>query len=467
MMRAGAVVLLLMLSGCEALWGSFRGTNDIACTLSSDCTADATLPVCVGGLCKPCDTLAPTQADAECAGRKAIQGSNVCVRSGANQGKCQPCNLANDCGADESLFCTAANQCTSQGCTDHASCRSNVCDVYAGQCLASTNVVYVDNNAGAGCSDAATGGKTTPVCTLAKALTLAVGSRNSIRVAASAVDYSGGANLSVKSSVNLYGPAGGPAGTDDTARARIGAGTSIAVDVNSGVQVTIDGMDLNAAGSGATAILCQGGSTVHLRRSRMIGFSEVGLNSLGCTVDVDRTLFSNQKKSGALWLQMGTGYTITNSVITGFTSTVGAAVVIATGSSGKFYYNTVTNNNAIIAGNTAAGAIQCPAVAQDIQNSIFFANTQVPDNGTGKPGQLFACTVVNSVVGPGDNTPGGITQDPKLVSATSDPHLTPASTACLAKGIAPAAAIPNLSHAFEGNPRPQGRADIGAYQLTQ
>jgi hypothetical protein len=369
-----------------------------------------------------------------------------------------------DGGADLARECTQENDCvtgqtcllgTCGACQGHSDCQSQVCDVYAatargnGRCLAETDVIYVDNRNGT-CSGSHAGTRSDPVCTVAQGLALQTFSRNNIRVLPSTTSY--GQVLLSDSRIKLFGPAGagGTAllGGDPTKDSLTIAGVS---------DVIVDGFDIT---TGRFGVYCfPAPNKLTLRRSRVRDAVNVGMYIGGCSLVIDRSVFT-ANRDGAMQIDSVPDYVITNNMIVRNTSTAYPAIRISGNSVGSFRFNTVADNVTRSGAISLFGAINCGSlVDRDLVDSIFVGNSQ-----SGTTQFQNRCVAKNSLVGPTDSITSGIHLDAQFVSPVAldyrllDNVQNAASCVDKAQGT--------IATDYFGRVRPAGAAaDIGAHEL--
>lgn len=429
------------------------------CMASSECT-DSAMPICRAKICAAC-----TPAD----DRAGCQAHNPLTPRCDGNGRCVAClpgataPESADCGA--SMPICASGAC--RVCQSNSECNSGVCKA-DGTCASSTTeVVYVDNNPGKGCQPTGPGTQVSPFCEVQPAALAAIASAKPfVVVAGSANAYTTAINLTATAApigpLTILGP-----GHTATTTAKVqpsGVAPAVAVLTNgSTATVTIDGLELVGIGPTSPGVRCSfnvGAASVTLRNSLIRGAGGTGVETTGCTINVDASIIS-ANSGGGLKLSSST-YTITNSIISGNGSgSATSAGVNLADSTGTFAFNTVARNT-ISAG---VGGIDCGTGAQKaILNSIVWGNTTA--TGT----QLGAkCTLTNVVTAAGDDTQGTMSaMAPSFVSAT-DFHLKrneAANTACCIDKVT-APSTPNKDNDVDGvKHRPKGSAwDIGAHEV--
>lgn len=365
------------------------------------------------------------------------------------------CFVEADCSATSQVC--KENQCVA--CSAQSDCASQVCDTYgdlggAGKCVASSSIIYVDNNDSnqLNCTQAK-GTLALPYCTLAEALTVAKANPGKfIRLLASPTGYAAAAFTMDSGNVVLLGPALAIAGKAATLLADTDTNQ---FSFGSGANVIIDGVVLAADGVSATA-----GSKVTIRRSVMNSMGN-GQTYDSATVTLDRNLIA--EGSSTLVFTKST-VNITNNIIAHNTLPADAKLITLSGGSGTFQFNSVVYN--ALSGN--ALALSCAdSTGITVKNSIFAQNGVTAQLSSGC--KLTASSVV---VGKSDPTAGQIKQEPvfedpanlDLRPKASDPTNT---QFIIDKAVeVNASTDKNVDHDFLGTTRPQGSGyDIGAIEL--
>ncbi|HTT17817.1 MAG TPA: hypothetical protein VMG82_02665 [Candidatus Sulfotelmatobacter sp.] len=116
-----------------------------------------------------------------------------------------------------------------------------------------------------------------------------------------------------------------------------------------------------------------------------------------------------------------------------------------------------TQNDIIVANNTLVSNVNCIYLNQGTSGTL--TNSYVYNNICYNSGSTQISTAVSSN---NVNSTSGIA----FVSATSDWHETSASTATIGKGVSPSTLTSVFTTDKDGNPRPAGAWDIGAYQFS-
>jgi N-acetylneuraminic acid mutarotase len=349
------------------------------------------------------------------------------------------CTQESDCSPG--LACVAG---ACQPCSGHSECASDVCDVHAatnlgpGACIPESDVVYVRAFGGPFCASG-DGTRANPACSIAFGVPLAVGIRYALRVYPGRYFPFGIANRTVF----VFGPRDGSAvvGEEDT---------STAFRIEQGARVVLDGVDFdNSVGTG----LVIEDSDVQVRNATVKGDSR-GIRSTNSTLEIDRVRAIGHSLN-ALQVEDSGSYRITNSYFQGG----GFAAVRFIGSStGRFLFNTVTNND----GTNEPGGIDCGTTPRVIQDSIVVHNAAAP----GGAQTVGACIHRRVVVGSADtrDDTGLIKIDPDLDAQGRLTDSSANDACCIDRG---ARFVSSLYRDFFGTPRPQGASnDIGAFERS-
>ncbi|HEY3354832.1 MAG TPA: right-handed parallel beta-helix repeat-containing protein [Polyangia bacterium] len=411
-------------------------------TQAADCTADAQKPICVDGRCAGCTE------DAQCLARDP---AHPACASGA----CVQCTTALHCAgsADGPICDTTARACgpcaRDEQCAA-ASYAPGVC--VGGGCPDADGVLWVAGGA-TGCTDSGTGAQAAPFCSIGAAASYAkstAGAPPVVVVAPAAMPYP---SFEVKGSLVVVGAAGG------------------------------DEVVVNGDASHPAASLAASGGTVTLRRLHLHGGTPavVSCTATTCTLEqlaIEGGTVGVQATSAPLvtvrrsqiWGNPGGGISTLASdfeVVNNFiylnglyTSAIGAASFFQTSSDAtkRFVNNTVWLN----LGQGAAVACQSMTAAT-VLNGIVWQNTHTGGAVSSVAGCDVSHTLTDdpAVAGLGDNPAS--TPPPLFVSTTApafDLHLQAGSGGLGIGG--PGAPADDI----DGEPRPAGRIDLGADQIT-
>ena len=398
---------------CEMNPGDDRCPDggSVACATNQDCTSGST-PVCDVAGTMTCVECLPDQAD-------ACQGATP------------------SCGSD--------HQCV--GCTSHLDCAatSNVCRP-DGSCANEQDVAYVKmGGSGSACTQAV------PCATLGEGLA----AKNVVKVLSGLVK---GTNLTTidGKQVAIFADAGAKLDRD---------GDGPILEVRGNADVTISDLEItgqSGIGDSAISVLPSGGTPkLTLARVMVVANQGLGISSSGGTLTVSRSTISGNT-GGGMSITNNTQFDLSNNIIAGNggASTGFGGVRFDQTSSGTrvFEFNTVSNN--VAADGTATGVV-CSLVTQ----AVTFSNNIIYDNASsGTRTQVGGtnCSWTYSDIGPG-LVPGNanVDMDPMFVNAGQNNfHLQATSPV-------KDAADPNatLGMDIDGEPRPQGTADIGADEI--
>lgn len=416
-----------------------RGNQCIAqpCTDGSEC--DPAAPFCVAEACAElCDD------DAQCPGYGQLDVP-YCVG-----GTCVHCRDSADCGQDAPVCESGACRI----CTSHGDCLSDLCDLDTGLCIEESAALYVavSGSASSMCTLSAP-------CTLARAAELVDDTKSNIRLFAG--EYVDGIEFTRSVTVAMYGggdasigSVGGaqyeslriklrdltvghadcstadplkPRSSLDAARVRVGSVQANACDVKLDrvVVTSLEGATINISGTGTS----NGGSTLLMTRSEVIGGSSVGISISGSSrVDVSNSVFRGQSFYGLL------GY---NSYVL----------------SSTFRFNTIYNS---------------PLYCQDGAPVFDFSNNLFFNESGGAPANTVTgtqCRHNYDMIKPQGTAPAGANNvlgaNPTFVNAgAGDFHLKAGSPA-----IDQADPLATEAMDFDGTPRPQGaKRDVGAFE---
>ncbi|MEO8549814.1 MAG: choice-of-anchor Q domain-containing protein [Kofleriaceae bacterium] len=431
--------------------------NPVVCCLSpSDCNMlgvmDQSRPctdgfVCIDHECSaapPVDAAPACTIDTDCpAGAPHCASSRTCVE----------CLDSSQCDAAQPVCDTGTMACRT--CTQDSECGSDVCNVDAGTCTASSLVLYI-SPAG---STSSTCGQMSP-CSFDRAIALADSTRYVIRM--SPGTYSASESISGKQVV-VDGT--GSSLTPPTVN-------GFAIEATNGATVTVIGLAITALG-GTSAIYCEGsnGGTVTLTRATVTSLQSgvvANPSSGNCTVSIDRTVLKTQSSTQPVIVATA------NSVIHVARSTIdgGTGIQLFTSSAIAGVENTIFRNQGPDGPLTGVGrftvsfstfvdaAVKCTSTSVvTIADSILVATGQDAVAGT-------TCTVNESILLPQSGAVTGsgnhLNLDPLMKDrANGDYSLQSVSPAIDAATAS--ATVPALD--YVGTPRPQGpRADLGAFE---
>ncbi len=416
-------------------------------------------PVCdsVGGTCRGC------------------RDNNDCTALGADapicsaDGRCGACASDSDCSQDGLNICDP-ERLVCRGCEAHSECASEVCDIASGVCVDPNRVVYARPD---GSSVADCGTLDTPCRSLTDAVDQVSFNRRYLRIL-------GTFNTRLTLSAKTVDVIGEGATLDLTP---VDFDTAAGITVNTGAQVTIDGLRVTnlSVGNGiecsdATLTLRQVTSDSHegngvnasncpliIQESRITGNSELGVaayvpNGDSGNLVIERSLIADNYGGGinssVTPLLIRNNLILRNSNLSEYN---GAISLNGTGTDAYITYNTIVGNRV---NDAYIGIIQCGSAV--LSSNIIWGNEwpPSPDDQT----LSLDCTQVRNNVS--DSTLNDISNnvlgDPLLVApAMDDYHVMPNSPA-IDRGEA---GLANLFD-YAGNPRPQGAGpDVGAFEM--
>jgi hypothetical protein len=386
----------------------------VACVNSLECE-DASKPTCDGDVCRKCET------DPDCT---AHTSTPFCDIHGT--GTCVACNMSSECPV-------AAPVCDNSSCRVcrlDSECPSNACDAPSGTCLATNQVVYVDNTAA---SPSAACTQDHPCTTIAAGLALVSQTRQRLNLTGTYNE-----NVSIDSiAVDIVGT-----------NAVIGAtaNNTPVVSVVSQSTASLTGVTIQNAPGGTTSNNADGvacvASNVTLKQVTIRNNVSQGIDASACTLLVDRTMVSGNTGGGMLLTE--TTFNVTNSffVNNGSAQSGTGGVRIVGTSSGHFDFNTVASNTS----NTAAvGGLWCVSTAGQMS-----ADSDIIWNNGGANNWNGTCNFNYSDTGAGGQATGGtgnFSADPLFIG-NGDFHLM-ATSPCVGKGDP----LSTLDHDYDGDPR--------------
>ena len=424
-----------------------------ACEGFEDCD-DPFAPICAeDGLCAACDL--DTRGDADCAARDAQ--APYCLE----EGECAACRDDSHCTADAPVCDADEHVC--RPCEEGAECQSGVCDVEAGECIAESQVVYVeDGGNGSSCTKAA------PCGTIQDGVDAADSGRPFILVTAG----------SYTESVTV----------DDRAFTMLADGVELSSDsagdpvlrVLDGSDITIEGLRLHGAtDDGGHGLRCDPGGSpaITLRRVRIDDNSRRGITSEACDLRLfDTTVTGNQgagisAENGSLSVERssitdneGGGINIdsadfvlrNNFIVDNAGGTVGGVAISGDppggASAAAFEFNTVVGNDASL---QASGLFCLVSESLTFSNNIIYGN-----EGDQVDGENCGFAFSNIQDGPTDD--GNIDADPLFVDPDEGDYRLQSGSPCIDAADPDA----DIETDFFGTERPQGDGfDIGAHEL--
>lgn len=420
------VVPLAVLAGCRTenpdYCKNFPGTNGCpgdasnggTCSINTDCTTAGFL-VCDthlnGGTCVQC-----TDGVHDCQGALCIQD------------KCQPC-------------------------TQHSQCPSHAC-LGNGTCADAGQVAYVrPTGSGTACTDGAP----------CKTVNDGINAKSIVKVEGAITDMM---------STTIDGKAVTILADPGSTLTRSMGGVILEVK-NDGADVSVYDLEI-AMGTGAktdpaVSLSVNGNPKLTLTRVKIDNNAGIGILAAAGILTVTQSTIS-ENVGGGIFI-FGGSFDITNSFIvtnggpgndpmTG-NPTFGGVLFNSpiTASTRRFEFNTVSNN-----GSNSVTGVFCGAnmAAATFANNIVYANQSGAGHfQIGGTGALNCAWRYSDIGGLTPLTMGNMDMDPMFVDATKDKfHLMPGSP--VKDKAEPAATI---TVDFDGDPRPAGKADIGADEL--
>lgn len=396
-------------------------THQCTAAVSGSCMSPAMCPSplaasCVSGMCVPCS------ADNACEAWSVANSSPQILHSCMAPGTCVECSNRAHCTDVNRPICdTVTNRCT---CLINSDCSSGICDKPNGQCVASDQIVYVDNRV---CPSMGNGSQATPYCTVASAL---ASNKPYISVAGSTKSY--GSIAISTGNIVIIG-----AGRDSSTPTRFDS-----VTVSGGI-LSISSVQIVAA-SKDPAVTCNGFSSLYLRDSIVSNNTGRGIDAEGCGIFyTDRSRVTSAYSGirvGSVSGKSTTTFRISNTAVVASGNVIAEpyGVVLNNNAQGFFGFNTLTGNQ---------GGINCSAMSpQNISDSIIAGNS---------PPAVTSCSSARIIQSGVDLEVG---MEPKLKDTANN------SACCIDKGLLTAPEI--VPTDYYGIPRPQGFGyDIGFHEL--
>ena len=411
-----------------------------SCTSSMEC--DLAAPFCVGDSCQP-----TCSEDAECPGYSQTAEHRYCAT-----GSCVECRTGGDCAEGEPVC--RGGTCT--GCTDHAQCPSGIC-TSDGSCGLELSIAYVDL-VGGPTTDCT---KTAPCSSIERALALQP-ARPYVVLRTGRYTRTGA--LTLMDSRWIVG-----SGTPRPIMDRDDEGPIILAQ--GGANLRLESIELSGATGPATngplmsgtGIYCRpagGAPSVALRDMHVRNHQYVGIQSLNCTVTVERSLFmqclegvflqdstatidATEFSMNELGANLDSGlFTFTNNIVT--RNTFRGVELYSESAGSKVEFNTIVDNGF---GSATGAGFNC-----NLMTPTTFPNNIIARNRTATIGTN--CTYPGSIIVDTDISPLKFKQPD---TAPYDYHLTAGSSAI------DMATISTMDHDFDGDVRPKGAGrDVGA-----
>ena len=388
---------------------------------------------------------------AECAG---TPGQPICDLA---MNRCVQCLVRDDCGGTTPL-CT--NQvCT--GCAVHADCDSSAC-LPDGSCVPAAQVAYVDP-----------AGSDNPDCTVATPCTRVM---KALATQRPYLKFHGTTDEAVSISQNvtlLADPGAKLTRTSDGTVLQIGGNSTVEIDdleitgssgdnttgiaTSGGVQLVLE--RATVSGHQGNGISCNA-KALTLHASKVINNQNIGVFSMSGAVTISASTIASNQGGGIFATGANSSFDIVNTYIyrngDSNASVGGAALSPIIGSSNRFEFNTVVDNQIKQSSITSAG-VQCDIVGFSAPNNLIARNAVNGSTTQPNANTIGLCDYPTSTVSPS-------VTDLKFAAAEGEPynyHLTAGSSA-----IDQAKTPSTITVDADGNPRPQGPAsDQGADEL--
>lgn len=439
---------------CESLGVNFScnkmlGCCDEAplgrCNKQSDCKTNDK-PVCdiPNNICVSCSSTNMALGDQQCAAWSAAQVDPL-NRSLCINGLCAECRTLNDCTRTGKKSCDPVDN-ICKGCSMHSQCLpgSGLCKLDAsllatndtlsniGECVATTDVVYVDKGY-TGCSTG-DGTQTKPFCELNQAVATGKSYIMLKGNGSAAVNIYQPVTVDSGRQVSIMGP-----GREATTPAVISG-----VSVSGGGRVTLSGVTVTNI-AGQPSIQCGASASLYVQNIQIVNgaIPGGGIYANSCTkVSVERTKITGTSGYG-VYITGGSGHrVINNAIINGGSVAEPAGIRLAGSAAGLFAFNTIASNR--------QGVVCDSPVA--VTDSIVMANGADPQVSA----NCQAARVVTT----------GVTLDPSYTNVTpGDPKLmSDPSNLCIDKGMPDA--NKTIKDDYYGAARPQGNGyDIGFQEV--
>jgi hypothetical protein len=254
-------------------------------------------------------------------------------------------------------------------------------------------------------------------------------------------------------------------GAGATIQPDIGENNVPVIKVTNSADVTVEGMKIIKAGGDGNAdgVNCANSSTVHLSRVEVSTNSDIGIDTVGCELVVERSVLS-ANGHGGIQAVLPTELSITNTMIRDNGSisagTFGGVNLLNTMDIPLqvFSFNTVTRNEAPSAGKAAGVVCDTPV-------AIAATGNIVHGNFGDAPPVAGNCAWEYSNIEGGAAGTGNIDDPPAFVNAgAGDIHLQAGSPGTDVTGLTSADIVVDI----DGDARPQGAGvDMGADEVAQ
>lgn len=418
----------------------------------------------LGGALAACEKDNPGYCGDDC----PVDASGIDAVQGCNDDP-GVCNATQTCLADVCVDCEANDNTESAQCEDPAapvcaadhSCRAcaadSECDsgwCEAGTCIPSASIVYVHRNApdDAPCTLAAKCG------TPNKAMTLVDATRKYMQIDPDASSYLLPTTLMINKDVIIRGPGATLERTPDE------------IVMVTGGTVEIRGLAITGTLGGTTSdgIRCSNNAILKLRGVNIHDNEDRGVESGGCTLDIERSRFSGNLASA---VRVSNGrFEIRNSYFfrNGTVASVAGGLVLAPNATpNALEFNTIIRNTGDTGGGKAGGIVCTGSTAVTARNNLVYGSVNATREVDGSN-----CTHSYSVIGASNPPTGTMVRSMtpaelglKNVAGTSlddfhiDPNANPPSM--LRGGADP---VTPASVDYDGDPR-TSPADIGADEV--
>jgi len=403
-------VLAVALAGCKV-------RNELSC----EDPANADRPACTG-----------VDAQETCTGT-ADCSVGVCKLP---DGLCVECVADTDCTAAAKPVCNAMNTC--EACTTHDQCGSKACNFATGECFPETDVAYVD---------AAGTGDTPDQCLRANpcnTLDKAMATDKPI------IKFQGTDPVLVDSEQQVTHDVSILA--DRGARLQRMSSVGPAITVGGGRTVTIQDLEIRGTDDGLAAT----GATVTLDHVIVLSNPNRGLTATNSQLVIRRSILAFNT-GGGLSIADST-FDISNSLIVANgsnSSAFGGARFTGIQSGSSFRFNSVADNDSDVA------AIAIRGVSCEIG---FSATSNIVTNNALSGGCMFDHSLFDNSTATLPSGEGNLVGDPRFdqtqLSAARDLRFYRIKDASDAIDHADPGATEKFD--IDGDPRPAGRADIGA-----